>query len=82
MNCWTEQDWKDVAEAHGGETRPDPKTRWICLETRPKIGRKDIDWQRYSDALVGLLLLAGRGNAGLRIHVGYSGKGRFLIRDA
>lgn len=82
MNCFAEANWQLVAEAHGGETRPAGKTRWISLQYRPKVGRTQREWMRYYDALVDLLLLAGRGGAGLRLHVGYSGVGRFLVRDA
>lgn len=81
MNAFTESNWRYVAEAHGGESAL-AGLPCIVLEKRPKVGRSERDWQAYSDALVDLLMLAGRGGAGLRMHVGYSGKGRFLIRDA
>lgn len=82
MSPFTEADWRVVAEAHGGDSFPDGKVRMIDLGRRPKVGRTAKAWRRYSDALVNLCMLAGRGNAGLRMHVGYSGNGRCLTRDA
>lgn len=82
MNPHAEDDWKLVAEAHGGDLRPDGKVRMVDLGKRPRIPRNGEGWRRYSDALVNLLLLAGRGGARLRTHTGYSGKGRYLTRDA
>lgn len=77
-----EWQWQLVAVAHGGELCPDRKTRMIDLGKRPKIERDKQGWVRYSDAVVSLCMLAGRGNTGLRMHVGYGGRGRLLTRDA
>ncbi len=70
-----------VAMRHGGEMDLFGK-RAISLKDRPKLGRSKREWNIYADYLVGLVSLAGRGNAGLRLHVGGSGQGRYIVRES
>jgi len=73
--------WDRVAEAHGGVLKPDGKTVWIDLSRKPKGLRSAKAYIAYADSLVDLLALAGRGGAGFRLHVGHSGRGRYLVTD-
>jgi len=77
--AWWES-WEYVASAHEGEIDWQG-TKAIRIERVPHLGRSMRDWPRYSHELANLLLIAGRGGAGLRCHVDYKGRIAYIVRD-